>query len=67
MSSLEGRVVAVAGAAGGLGPTVCRTLAEAGATIAATDIDQGKLDDLATELGIPEERWHGRSRRPPQR
>jgi NAD(P)-dependent dehydrogenase (short-subunit alcohol dehydrogenase family) len=61
MSSLEGRVIAVAGAAGGLGPTVCRTLADEGATIAATDIDQRKLDDLATELGIPEDRWDGRS------
>ena len=36
MSTLDGRVIAVAGAAGGLGPTVCRTLAdslsESGAT-----------------------------------
>lgn len=61
MSSVDGRVVAVVGAAGGLGPTVCRTLAEAGATIAATDLDQQMLDDLAAELGIPEDRWHAQA------
>jgi NAD(P)-dependent dehydrogenase (short-subunit alcohol dehydrogenase family) len=61
MSSLEGRIVAVAGAAGGLGPTVCRRLADAGATVAASDIDQSKLDDLAAELGIPEDRWDART------
>ena len=61
MSTLEGRVIAVAGAAGGLGPTVCRALADAGASVAATDIDQSKLDDLASELGIPEERWHAQA------
>ncbi len=61
MSSLEGKVVAVAGAAGGLGPTVCRRLARDGATIAATDVDQSKLDALGTDLGLPEDRWDGRS------
>lgn len=61
MSTLEGRIIAVAGAAGGLGPTVCRRLAEAGATVAATDIDQAKLDDLAADLGIPEDRWDARA------
>jgi len=61
MSALEGKVVAVAGAAGGLGPTVCRRLAEAGATVAATDVDGSKLDALATELGISDERWDGRA------
>ncbi|HYH61719.1 MAG TPA: SDR family oxidoreductase [Solirubrobacterales bacterium] len=60
MTSLEGKVVAIAGAAGGLGPTVCRRLAEAGATIAATDVDESKLDALASELGIPDDRWDGR-------
>jgi NAD(P)-dependent dehydrogenase (short-subunit alcohol dehydrogenase family) len=61
MSSLDGRIIAVAGAAGGLGPAVCRALADAGATVAASDIDQGKLDDLGSELGIPEERWDARA------
>jgi len=61
MTSLEGKVVAVAGAAGGLGPAVCRRLDDAGATIAATDVDESKLDALATELGIPDDRWDGRA------
>ncbi|MEJ7876703.1 MAG: SDR family oxidoreductase [Solirubrobacterales bacterium] len=61
MSALEGRIVAVAGAAGGLGPTVCRRLADAGATVAASDIDQSKLDALGAELGILEERWDART------
>lgn len=56
MSSLEGRVIAIAGAAGGLGPSVAARLAAAGATLALTDVDQGRLDSLAGELGLPEER-----------
>src|SRR3954447_25378845 len=47
---LGGRVVAIAGAAGGLGPTVSRRLAGAGARLALTDVDKGKLDALAAEL-----------------
>src|SRR3954447_18921851 len=47
---LGGRVVAIAGAAGGLGPTVARRLAGAGARLALTDVDKGKLDALAAEL-----------------
>lgn len=54
--SLEGKVIAIAGAAGGLGPTVARRLAGAGATLALTDVDQGRLDDLAADLGLPAER-----------
>ncbi len=57
---LEGRVIAVAGAGGGLGPVVCGHLAADGATIAATDIDQERLDAIAADAGIPEERWDGR-------
>jgi NAD(P)-dependent dehydrogenase (short-subunit alcohol dehydrogenase family) len=61
MSNLDGRVIAVAGAAGGLGPTVCRTLADAGAIVAGSDIDQQKLDELTAELGIPVDRWDARA------
>jgi len=61
MATLDNKVVAVAGAAGGLGPTVCKRLAEAGATIAATDVDQSKLDELAVGLGLSEERWDDRA------
>lgn len=58
---LEDRVIAVAGVGGGLGPLVAGSLAEVGAIVAGTDRDQGLLDSLAGELGIPEERWDGRS------
>jgi NAD(P)-dependent dehydrogenase (short-subunit alcohol dehydrogenase family) len=60
MGNLDGRVIAIAGAGGGLGPTVARRLAEAGATLAATDVDQGRLDGVRDELGIDEDRWDGR-------
>lgn len=53
---LDGRVIAIAGAAGGLGPTVCARLAEAGATLACTDVVQERLDGLVGELSLPEER-----------
>jgi NAD(P)-dependent dehydrogenase (short-subunit alcohol dehydrogenase family) len=58
--SLAGRVIAIAGAGGGLGPLVAARLAEAGATVAGTDRDPEVLDSLATDLGIPAERWDGR-------
>jgi NADP-dependent 3-hydroxy acid dehydrogenase YdfG len=60
MAELDGRVIAIAGAAGGLGPTVARRLAGDGATIAATDRDQGRLDKLASDLGLAEARFDGR-------
>jgi NAD(P)-dependent dehydrogenase (short-subunit alcohol dehydrogenase family) len=41
---LEGRVVAVAGAGGPAGRAVLRRLAEAGATVAAADADEQRLD-----------------------
>lgn len=53
---MNGRVVAIAGAAGGLGPTVAKRLADAGATLALTDVAQDRLDALRDELAIPEER-----------
>jgi NAD(P)-dependent dehydrogenase (short-subunit alcohol dehydrogenase family) len=61
MRSLEGRVVAIAGATGGLGPTVCRELANAGAIVAAADIDRARLDELGDELGLPEDHWDART------
>ena len=59
-SALKGRVIAVAGAAGGLGPVVCRRLAEEGASLALTDVAQERLDSLVAELGLPEERVDAR-------
>jgi len=61
MSDLDGRVVAIAGVGGGLGPVVAARLAEAGATVAGTDRDQSALDALAAELALPEDRWDGRA------
>jgi NAD(P)-dependent dehydrogenase (short-subunit alcohol dehydrogenase family) len=61
MTELSGRVVAIAGAGGGLGPVVAARLAAAGATLAATDRQQERLDSIAAELGLPPERWDGRA------
>jgi NAD(P)-dependent dehydrogenase (short-subunit alcohol dehydrogenase family) len=60
MSELEGRVIAVAGAGGGLGPLVAARLAAGGATVAGADRHQEQLDSIAAEHGIPPERWDGR-------
>jgi NAD(P)-dependent dehydrogenase (short-subunit alcohol dehydrogenase family) len=56
MSSLDNRVIAIAGAAGGLGPAVARRLAADGATLALTDRDQERLDALVGELELEEGR-----------
>jgi NAD(P)-dependent dehydrogenase (short-subunit alcohol dehydrogenase family) len=61
MTALEGQVLAIAGAGGGLGPVVVEHLAAAGATLAATDRDQGTLDRIAADLGLAAERWDGRA------
>ena len=60
MDSLDGRVIAIAGAAGGLGPPVCERLAAAGASLALTDRDQGRLDEVVAGLGLPDERVDAR-------
>jgi NAD(P)-dependent dehydrogenase (short-subunit alcohol dehydrogenase family) len=61
MSSLDGRVIAIAGVAGGLGPVVARRLAEAGATIAGADVSREKVEGVGASLELPEERWDGRA------
>jgi len=43
---LEGRVVLVTGAAGGLGPSICRLFGEEGASVVASDVDALRLGDL---------------------
>ena len=60
MASLDGRVIAIAGAAGGLGPVVCERLADAGATLALTDRDQGRLDEVVAGLGLSDDRVDAR-------
>jgi NAD(P)-dependent dehydrogenase (short-subunit alcohol dehydrogenase family) len=49
--ALEGRRIAVAGAGGGLGPTVVRALADAGAWVAAADRTDGHLDVIRDVAG----------------
>lgn len=61
MNDLDGRVVAIAGIAGGLGPVVAERLAAAGAAIAGADVSQEHADGVGTALGLPEERWDGRA------
>jgi NAD(P)-dependent dehydrogenase (short-subunit alcohol dehydrogenase family) len=61
MGDLDGRVIAIAGAGGGLGPLVVERLAGAGAVVAAADRHQDALDALRADLGLAEERWDGRA------
>lgn len=60
MNALDGRVIAIAGVGGGLGPLVAARLAEAGASVAGADRSQDVLDSLEGDLGLPAERWDGR-------
>jgi NADP-dependent 3-hydroxy acid dehydrogenase YdfG len=60
VTSLEGRVLAIAGAAGSLGPAVAHRLAADGASLALTDRTQERLDALAGELDLPDERLDAR-------
>ena len=61
MSSLDDRVIAMAGVAGGLGPVVAERLAGAGATIAGTDMARERVDEVGAALALPAERWDGRA------
>jgi NAD(P)-dependent dehydrogenase (short-subunit alcohol dehydrogenase family) len=60
MSELDGRVIAIAGASGGLGPSGAKRLAAGGATIAGVDRSQEHLDALRAELDLPDDRFDGR-------
>jgi NAD(P)-dependent dehydrogenase (short-subunit alcohol dehydrogenase family) len=59
--SLDGRVIAIAGVAGGLGPVVAERLAAAGATLAGADRDAARAEEVGERLSLPEERWDGRA------
>ncbi len=61
MSDLDGRVIAIAGVAGGLGPVVAERLAAAGAIVAGADVSQERVDEVGASLGLPDERWDGRA------
>ena len=59
MSDLDGQVVVIAGASGGLGPVVARVLADQGASLALGERNQERLDGLVADLDLPEERVDG--------
>lgn len=52
VARLDDRVIAIAGAGGGLGPEVARRLAEEGAILALTDISDQALTAVTETLGI---------------
>src|SRR3954469_18694074 len=56
MTDLDGRVIAIAGAGGGLGPVVAKRLADAGASLALADRSQEIADSVAESLDVPEDR-----------
>jgi NAD(P)-dependent dehydrogenase (short-subunit alcohol dehydrogenase family) len=56
---MSGGVVAIAGAAGGLGPDVCRVLAEQGARLSLGERDAGRMQQTIDALGLPEDRLTG--------
>lgn len=60
MNPLQDRVVALAGATGGLGPSVAAAALDAGARLALTDRDQTRLDELVAQLGVPDDRVDAR-------
>jgi NAD(P)-dependent dehydrogenase (short-subunit alcohol dehydrogenase family) len=56
MTDLDGRVIAIAGAGGGLGPVVAKRLADAGALLALADRTQEHADSAAQDLDLPADR-----------
>lgn len=53
---MNNRVVVITGATGGLGQLAARAFAERGASLALLSTDQDKLDSLARDLNLPEDR-----------
>ena len=52
MIDLEGRVIAIAGAGGGLGPIVAQRLADAGASLSLADRSQEIAERRMAEMGL---------------
>ena len=57
MASATDRVVLITGATGELGRVTARTFAETGARLALGGTDERHLRDLATDLGLADDRW----------
>jgi 3-oxoacyl-[acyl-carrier protein] reductase len=51
MLDLSGKTVLLTGATGGIGRAIAQTLYRQGANLLLTDMDQGKLDEFASQLG----------------
>lgn len=58
---LSGRVIAVAGAGGGLGPSVLRRLAGTGAVVCLSDVAAERVEPLGSELEVASERFDARA------
>jgi len=50
MSSLTGKVIAITGAASGIGLATARLLAQQGAFLSLADINESRLEEVAAEL-----------------
>jgi NAD(P)-dependent dehydrogenase (short-subunit alcohol dehydrogenase family) len=61
VDAFDGRVFAIAGIGGSLGPVVAERLAAAGGVVAGTDRDRARVDEIGAALGLPAERWDGRA------
>jgi 2-hydroxycyclohexanecarboxyl-CoA dehydrogenase len=51
MDGVEGKVVVVTGAAGGIGSAIAKAMAEAGGLVGVWDLDEGKAKEVAATLG----------------
>lgn len=58
---LHDGVIAIAGAGGGLGPSVAKRLAEAGASLSLGDVTQENADAVAEQLGLTDDRVDARA------
>ena len=54
---MNGRVALITGATGGLGRAAARRLVDAGAVVALGGTDVGRLEEVASELELPADRW----------
>jgi len=58
---MSGGVVAIAGAAGGLGPEVARVLTDKGAYLSLGERDEERLQGVVEQLGLPDDRALGQT------
>jgi NADP-dependent 3-hydroxy acid dehydrogenase YdfG len=50
MNNVNGKVILVTGSAQGLGAAICKTMAEDGAKVIATDVNESKLEKMVNEI-----------------